>query len=62
MFNCIYDCRYCFLQGMYSSANYVIFVNFEDFDKEIEEVIQDNKDKKITFFLVMIVIHLHLKI
>ena len=28
MFNCIYDCRYCFLQGMYSSANYVIFVNF----------------------------------
>jgi spore photoproduct lyase len=35
---------------MYSSANYVIFVNFEDFDKEIEEVIQDNKDKKITFF------------
>ena len=50
MFNCIYDCRYCFLQGMYSSANYVIFVNFEDFDKEIEAVIQDNKDKKITFF------------
>ena len=20
MYNCIYDCRYCFLQGMYSSA------------------------------------------
>jgi spore photoproduct lyase len=35
---------------MYSSANYVIFVNFEDFDKEIEAVIQDNKDKKISFF------------
>ena len=50
MYNCIYDCRYCFLQGMYSSANYVIFVNFEDFDKEIEEVIQDNKDNKTTFF------------
>jgi spore photoproduct lyase len=29
MLNCIYDCRYCFLQGMYNSANYVIFVNFE---------------------------------
>ena len=29
MYNCIYDCRYCFLQGMFSSANYVIFVNFE---------------------------------
>ena len=32
MYNCIYDCRYCFLQGMYSSANYVVFVNFEDFE------------------------------
>lgn len=31
MMNCIYDCRYCFLQGMYSSANYVVFVNYEDF-------------------------------
>src|ERR1700761_7795137 len=27
MLNCIYDCRYCFLQGMYNSAHYVIFVN-----------------------------------
>jgi len=24
MLNCIYDCRYCFLQGMYSSANYFL--------------------------------------
>lgn len=31
MLNCIYDCRYCFLQGMYQSANYVLFVNYEDF-------------------------------
>ena len=30
MLNCLYDCRYCFLQGMYRSANYVYFVNFED--------------------------------
>ena len=35
MYNCIYDCRYCFLQGMYSSANYVLFVNYEDFLNEI---------------------------
>ena len=33
MYNCIYYCRYCFLQGMYSSANYVLFVNYEDFFK-----------------------------
>jgi len=31
MLNCVYDCRYCFLQGMYRSANYVLFVNYEDF-------------------------------
>ena len=35
MLNCLYDCRYCFLQGMYSSANYVLFVNYEDFLKDI---------------------------
>lgn len=39
MLNCLYDCRYCFLQGMYQSANYVCFVNFEDFEKCIDEVI-----------------------
>ena len=31
MLNCIYDCRYCFLQGMYRSAHYVLFVNYDDF-------------------------------
>jgi len=31
MLNCLYDCRYCFLQGMYQSANYVLFINYEDF-------------------------------
>lgn len=36
MLNCLYDCRYCFLQGMYRSANYVVFVNYEDFFAEIE--------------------------
>ena len=33
--NCLYDCRYCFLQGMYQSAHYVLFVNYEDFQNEI---------------------------
>ena len=50
MYNCIYDCRYCFLQGMYSSANYVIFVNFEDFFDEIEQSIKANGGQDITFF------------
>ena len=38
MYNCIYDCKYCFLQGMYSSSNFVLFVNFEDFNKNIKEI------------------------
>ncbi len=50
MYNCIYDCRYCFLQGMYSSANYVVFVNFEDFDNAIKKTIKNNNGSKITFF------------
>ena len=35
MLNCLYDCRYCFLQGMFWSANYVLFVNYEDFIADI---------------------------
>lgn len=35
MLNCLYDCRYCFLQGMYSSAHYVLFVNYEDYMEDI---------------------------
>jgi len=35
MYNCLYDCRYCFLQGMYPSAHYVLFINYEDFMAEI---------------------------
>jgi len=31
MMNCIYDCEYCYLKGMYPSANIVVFVNLEDF-------------------------------
>ena len=42
MLNCVYDCRYCFLQGMYSSANYVLFVNYEDFEGAIAEEIGEN--------------------
>ena len=33
--NCVYDCRYCFLQGMYRSAHQVLFVNYEDFQRDI---------------------------
>ena len=39
MLNCIYDCRYCFLQGMYRSAHYVLFVNYDDFISAIRKKI-----------------------
>lgn len=29
--NCVYNCDYCYLQGMYPSANVVVFVNGDDF-------------------------------
>ena len=48
--NCIYDCKYCFLRGMFNSANYVLFTNFDDFKKEIQKIFDKNKNKKIHFF------------
>lgn len=50
MLNCLYDCRYCFLQGMYRSANYVIFVNYEDFQQSIIETAQQHSDEELWFF------------
>ena len=39
-FNCLYDCHYCYLQGMYPSANPVLFVNLEEYfeatDRKLE--------------------------
>ena len=49
MLNCIYDCKYCFLQGMFNSANFVIFTNFNDFINEIIKK-SSNKNKKLCFF------------
>jgi spore photoproduct lyase len=50
MHNCIYDCRYCFLQGMYRSAHYVVFVNYEDFQWAIEERIRAGGPQAAWFF------------
>jgi spore photoproduct lyase len=48
--NCLYDCRYCFLQGMYQSANYVLFVNYEDYQQQIAEICAASPDEPIHFF------------
>lgn len=50
MLNCIYDCRYCFLQGMYRSAHYVLFVNYDDFISAIRKKIISMKGENIHFF------------
>ena len=50
MLNCIYDCRYCFLQGMYRSAHYVVFINFEDFLSEIDNRIHYHEQDTVHFF------------
>ena len=47
--NCLYDCRYCFLQGMYRSAHYVVFVNYEDFQDSIAEVVRGHEEADVYF-------------
>jgi len=50
MLNCIYDCRYCFLQGMFRSAHYVLFVNYDDFASAITKIITSMKGETVHFF------------
>ena len=50
MLNCIYDCRYCFLQGMYRSANQIVFVNYEDYAAQIEAVTRSHGGKPVWFY------------
>jgi spore photoproduct lyase len=48
--NCLYDCRYCFLQGMYRSAHYVVFVNYEAFQDSIASMTDADPDRDLYFF------------
>lgn len=50
MLNCIYDCRYCFLQGMYRSAHYVLFVNYEDFGAAVAAKAAESPREPSYFF------------
>jgi len=50
MLNCIYDCRYCFLQGMYQSAHQVLFVNYEDFGDQIRQTAAQHQGKPVWFY------------
>jgi spore photoproduct lyase len=50
MLNCIYDCRYCFLQGMYQSAHQILFVNYEDFGEQIKTIAARHQDQPVWFY------------
>lgn len=50
MLNCVYDCRYCFLQGMYRSAHYLLFVNYEAFQAEIRRIADEAAGEPVHFF------------
>lgn len=38
--NCIFNCDYCYLKGMYPSGNLVIFVNLEDYFEEVRRLLK----------------------
>lgn len=40
MMNCLFDCEYCYLKGMYPSGNLVIFLNLEDIFAEVERLLE----------------------
>ena len=50
MLNCIYDCRFCYLQGRFPSAAYVIFVNYEDFMEAMDETLAASPGEDVWFF------------
>lgn len=40
MMNCVFDCDYCYLKGMYPSGHLVVFVNLEDYFDAIRRELQ----------------------
>ena len=42
--NCLYNCDYCFLQGMYDSGNLVVFVNDQEMMGAIDERVSNPLD------------------
>lgn len=48
LYNCPFDCEYCYLQGMYRSAFLVFFANYEDFADEIKKI--SERGTHTTFF------------
>jgi len=47
--NCLFDCKYCYLGGMYPSSNIVVFVNIEEFFYEIEKISKSYKNIYLSY-------------
>lgn len=43
MMNCVFDCEYCFLKGMYPTGNLVLFLNLEDIFREVSRLCQSKQ-------------------
>ncbi|MBR3278321.1 MAG: radical SAM protein [Lachnospiraceae bacterium] len=41
MMNCPFDCGYCYLKGMYPSSHMVVFVNLDDYRRDVEEKLKE---------------------
>ena len=48
--NCVYDCKYCYLQWIFKSNYKVFFVNYWHIKKQIKEVLNKNKSKNDIWF------------
>jgi spore photoproduct lyase len=49
LYNCPFDCEYCYLQGNYRSSNFVWFVNYANYFTEIESIIKESNQPKYFF-------------
>jgi len=41
--NCVYDCEYCYLQGMYRSGHITVFVNLEDTFDQLDAILHEHE-------------------
>ena len=42
MMNCLFDCEYCYLKGMYPSGNMVVFLNLRDIFNRVKELLREH--------------------
>ena len=51
--NCLYDCAYCYLQGMYASGNPLLFVNLGDYFTATRQALERRGDPHSPLYLAI---------